>query len=403
MSHIIQRLGHLGDGIADGPVYAARVLPGEVIDGDLVGDRIERPKIVTPSPDRVAAPCRHYKACGGCALQHASDGFVSDWKADVVRQALAAQGLEAPIRKVVTSEPRSRRRATLSGRRLKSGPVVGFHGAGSGAVTAVPDCLLLDAGVIAGVPACEALVSMLGSRKGEMRFRATLTTTGLDLDATGGRPLERSDWEPLADLARRHDLARLVVDGEIVVERRPPTVKFAGISVMPPPGAFLQATLDGEAALRASVIEAVSGADRVLDLFAGCGTFSLPIATDVEVHAVEGDAALLGSLDEGWRKASGLKRVTTETRDLFRRPLLPDELVRFDGVVIDPPRAGAEAQTTEIARAKPRRVAFVSCNPTSFARDAKILAEAGYGLDWIDVVDQFRWATHVELVAQFTV
>lgn len=402
MPHEILRLGHLGDGIADGPVYAARVLPGEVIDGDLAGDRIDRPKIVTPSSDRVAAPCRHYKSCGGCALQHASDDFVSNWKADVVRQALAAQGTEAPIRKVVTSETRSRRRANFSGRRLKSGPVVGFHGAASDAVTAVPDCLLLDEAVLSAISPCEDLVAMLGSRKGEMRFRVTATETGLDIDASAGRAVTREDWEPLANLARAHDLARLLVDGEVVVERRPPLVRFDGIPVVLPPGAFLQATKCGEKALRSSVLEAVGNTSLVADLFAGCGTFSLPLAEGAEVHAVEGDAPLLAALDESWRKAKGLKKATTEVRDLFRRPLLPDELARFGAVVIDPPRAGAEAQTMQIAKAKPARIAFVSCNPVTFARDARILTDAGYRLDWIDVVDQFRWATHVELAAQFT-
>lgn len=399
----IQRLGHLGDGIADGPVYASRVLPGEIIDGDRDGDRIARPKIITPSEHRVSAPCRHYKSCGGCALQHASDGFVSDWKADVVRQALAAQGVDAPIRNVITSLPRSRRRATFSGRRLKSGPVVGFHAPGSDAVTAVPDCHLLTSELIAGIPACDALVSALGSRKGEMRFEVTASDSGLDVHVIGGRTLVRDDWEPLARLAGDHGLARLSVDGDIVVEHRPPTLGFDGITVAPPAGAFLQATDTGEKALRDGVLQAVTGASRIVDLFAGCGTFALPLARMAEVRAVEGERSLTAAMDDAWRKAAGLKTLTTETRDLFRRPLLPDEIERFDAVVIDPPRAGADAQTRAIADAKPAQIAFVSCNPTTFARDAKILTDAGYSLDWIDVVDQFRWATHVELVTGFSI
>lgn len=401
MAHKVLRLGHLGDGIADGPVYASRALPGEVIEGEVVGDRIAKPKIVTPSPDRVAAPCRHYKSCGGCALQHASDGFVENWKADVVRSALAAQGLDAPVRKVVTSPASSRRRATLSGRRLKSGPVVGFHAPASDALTAIPDCRLLAPEVMAGLPALQALVTMLGSRKGEMRLQVTASDAGLDVDAKGGRALTAADWEPLADLARTRDLARLTVEGELVVERRPPVVHFDGVAVVPPAGAFLQATVLGETALLDGVREAVGPASSIVDLFAGCGTFSLPLAMSSEVHAVEGAQALLTALDDGWRKAKGLKKVTTETRDLFRRPLLADELARFAAVVIDPPRAGAEAQTRAIAEAKVDRVAFVSCSPTTFARDARILTDAGYRMDWIDVIDQFRWATHVELVASF--
>ena len=245
MQHHVLRLGHLGDGIADGPIYAPRVLPGEVIEGEVQEGRIARPRIIAPSPDRVAAPCRHYKSCGGCALQHASETFVSDWKGDVVRQALAAQGLDAPIRRVRTSPAQSRRRAAFSGRRLKSGPVVGFHAPASDALSAIPDCQLLAPEVMAGLPALEALVAMLGSRKGEMRFTVTASDTGLDIDAEGGRSPERSEWEALADLARRHDLARLSVEGELVVARRAPLVHFDGIAVEPPPGAFLQATSSG--------------------------------------------------------------------------------------------------------------------------------------------------------------
>ena len=171
--------------------------------------------------------------------------------------------------------------------------------------------------------------------------------------------------------------------------------------VWPPPGAFLQATEDGEAALRAAVVEAVGDAGSIVDLFAGCGTFTLPLARTSEVHGVEGDAALVDAMDAAWRKATGLKQVTGETRDLFRRPLLSDELNRFEAVVIDPPRAGAEAQCRELARSVVPGIASVSCNPVTFARDAKILSDAGYRLDWVDVVDQFRWSPHVELAARF--
>ncbi len=403
MVYEILRLGHLGDGIAEGPVYAPRVLPGEVIEGELVGDRIARPRIITSSADRVAAPCRHYKSCGGCALQHASDEFVEGWKVSVVRSALAAQGLDTDFRGVATSPPNSRRRATFSGRRLKSGPVVGFHAVASGTLTPIPDCRLLVPELIEGLPALEALVAHLGSRKGEMRFAVTASETGLDVDATGGRAIKSADWEVLADLAARFDLARLFVEGELVVERRPPTVQFDGVSVVPPSGAFLQATESGEAALLAGVRDVVGESTNVIDLFAGCGTFALPMSRAAEVHAVEGDGRLLAAMDDGWRKGKGLKKVTTEKRDLFRRPLLAEEFSRTDGVVIDPPRAGAEAQTRELAQAKVPAIAFVSCNPITFASDARLLVDAGYTLEWVKVIDQFRWATHVETVACFKI
>ncbi|MDU8944528.1 class I SAM-dependent RNA methyltransferase [Ovoidimarina sediminis] len=401
MSLRVTRLGHLGDGIADGPVFVARALPGEVVEGEIEGGRIARPKILTPSADRVAAPCRHYKGCGGCALMHGSDDFVAGWKVDVVRTALAAQGIEAEVRGPATSPPASRRRATFSGRRLKSGPVVGFHGRGADTVTAVPGCILVEPALLAALPVCEAITQRMGSRKGEIRFRVTASEAGIDTDFEGGRATDGADRVALAALAEAHDLARLSVEGEVIVERRPPRQSFDGIGVVPPPGAFLQATAAGEAALRRAVTDVVGGARRIADLFAGCGTFALPLARQAEVLAVEGDPALLAALDTGWRHAKGLKAVRTEARDLFRRPLLPDELSRFDAVVIDPPRAGAEAQTAALAEAQVPRIAAVSCNPVTFARDAALLIGAGYTLDRVEVVDQFRWSPHVELAAAF--
>ncbi|MCC5983842.1 MAG: class I SAM-dependent RNA methyltransferase, partial [Rhodobacteraceae bacterium] len=196
-------------------------------------------------------------------------------------------------------------------------------------------------------------------------------------------------------------LARLAWEGEVIALAALPAQTFGRAQVVPPPGAFLQATEDGEATLLAAVRGAVGDAARVADLFAGCGTFTLPLAERAEVHAVEGDAAMLAALDAGWRRAAGLKRVRTETRDLFRRPLLADELACFDAVVIDPPRAGAAAQVAELARAQVPVIAAVSCNPVTFARDARVLVAAGYCLQTVQVVDQFRWSAHVELAARF--
>lgn len=402
MSLTIQRLGHRGDGIADGPVYVSRTLPGEVVEGQIDGNRIASPRILMPSSDRVLAPCAHYKGCGGCALQHASDGFVASWKMDVVRQALAAQRLDAPIRGISTSPPRSRRRAVLSGRRVKSGALVGFHGRASETLVDVPDCHLLHPDLSAARPALEALTLLAASRKTEVRFTVTRSDSGVDVSLTQAKPLSSSLFEQSAALAGRHDLARLTWNGETVITNRPPTQTFGAARVVPPPGAFLQATAEGEAALLTAVQEAVGEAGRIADLFSGCGTFALPLAERAEVHAVEGEAAMLEALDRGWREAAGLKRVTTEARDLFRRPLLPDELARFDALVIDPPRAGAEAQTRHIAQAGPPRIAAVSCDAATFARDARLLTEGGYGLNWVQVVDQFRWSPHVELAAGFT-
>ncbi len=397
----VERLGHHGDGIAAGPVFVPRTLPGEVVEGEVDGGRMAHPKIVTPSPDRVAAPCPHYRTCGGCQLQHAADGFVAGWKMSVVRAALTAQGVEAEVAGIATSPARSRRRATLHGRRTKGGVIVGFHGRASGTLVAVPDCRVLSPAIMAAIPALEALTALAASRKFEVDLAVTDTASGLDVSVTGALPLTRETLPDAVALAEAHDLARLVWDGEVVAERRPPVHLIGARAVPLPPGAFLQATREGEAALLAAVTEAVGEARHVVDLFAGCGTFALPLSARAEVHAVEGEAALLAALDRGWRSAGGGRRVTTEARDLFRNPLRPDELARFDAAVIDPPRAGAAAQTEAVAASGLARVAAVSCNPVTFARDAKTLLAAGFRLDWVQVVDQFRWSPHVELAAAF--
>ncbi|WP_037314647.1 class I SAM-dependent RNA methyltransferase [Ruegeria halocynthiae] len=397
----ITRLGHQGDGIADGPVYAPRTLPGEVVSGTLLGQFLSDIRVETPSDQRIKAPCRHYKACGGCQLQHAADDFVADWKVDVVRNALAAQGLKAQMRPIHTSPERSRRRATIAVRRTKKGTLAGFHGRASDTITEIPDCHLLDPALIAAIPVAEALALLGGSRKGVLAVTLTLSEGGLDVAVTGGKPLDGPLELTLGQATEQHGLARLSWDGEVIAMRQPPVQRFGLAGVVPPPGAFLQATKDGEQALLQAVLQATQGARRVADLFAGSGTFSLPLAQSAEVHAVEGEAAMTQALDQGWRRAQGLKRVTPEARDLFRRPLMPDELKSFDAVVLDPPRAGAEAQVAELAKALRPVIAYVSCNPVTFARDAKTLVNAGYTLEWVQVVDQFRWSSHTELAARF--
>lgn len=401
-TYTIERLGHLGDGIAPGPVFAPLTLPGETISGELAGDTLTNIKILTPSDNRVSPPCRHFKSCGGCQLQHAADGFVEEWKAALVQHALHAQGLETELRPVLTSPSHSRRRATLSARRTKKGAMAGFHARGSDVIVEIPGCTLLHPDLMKALPVAEALARIGASRRGELSLTATQSTNGLDIAVEGGLDPDGPLLSHLAQEAARFDLARLSWNGEVIAIQRPPAQRFGSADVTPPPGAFLQATKSGEDALLSAVREITTGANRIVDLFAGCGTFALPLAQTAEVHAAEGSTVMTRALDEGWRKASGLKTVTTEARDLFRRPLLPDELGRFNACVIDPPRAGAEAQIAELAKSGIGTIAHVSCNPVTFARDAKTLTSAGYTLDWIQVVDQFRWSTHVELVGSFT-
>lgn len=402
MTVTIERLGHLGDGIARGPVFAPMTLPGEVIEGDIVDGRIDKPRIVTPSVDRVRPPCSHYKTCGGCSMQHASDTMVEGWKQNIVQIALHAQGLSTEMRTIATSPAQSRRRASLSGRRTKKGALVGFHARASDVVIQVPNCQLLDPALMTVMPALEALTVAGASRRGEIGFTITQSAAGVDVNVTDVRSLDGPLRIDLAALAAKFDLARLTWDGELVAEMRAPSQRFGVAMVVPPAGAFLQATVAGENSLLRAVSDSVGSAKKVADLFAGCGTFALPLARNAEVHAVESEADMLAAMDRGWREAKGLKRLSTETRDLYQRPLMPDELKKFDAVVIDPPRAGAEAQFQELAQAEVPVIAAVSCNPVSFARDAKLLCDAGYKLQWVQVVDQFRWSPHVELAAHFT-
>ena len=396
----ITRLGHHGDGIADGPIYVPLTLPGEVVSGEVSGDRMTSPAIVTPSADRVKPPCPHYKSCGGCGLMHAADPFVAAFKTGIVTKALAAHGLSSEIRPILTSAPRTRRRATLSGTRTKKGALVGFHARKSDTIVPIRDCFLLSPALLETLPALEQITRLGASRSATLSFAVTLTETGTDLRVDGGKPLDGPLRAALPQFAS--SFARLSWGDEPVFADGTPTLQIGPARVSPPPGAFLQATTDGEAALQDAVAEATQTATNIADLFCGLGTFALPLAQSTPVHAIEAAADLLHALNIATNHATGLKPLTTEKRDLFRRPLLPDELAKFDALVIDPPRAGAEAQMVEIAKAPVARIAMVSCNPATFARDTTILINAGYSLDWVQPVDQFRWSAHVELAAQLT-
>ena len=398
----IKRLGIFGDGIAEGPVFVPMTLPGEVVTGTLNGTTLVDVKIITPSDDRVAPPCKHFKSCGGCQLQHASDSVVEAFKTDIIAQALAAQGIKTEIRPIVTSPAQSRRRATFAARRTKKGAMSGFHGRASDTVIEIPDCKLVEPELLAARDIAEALAELGGSRKATLAVTVTTSRVGLDIQVSGGKPIDGPLRITLAALCDNRGFARLTWDDEVIAQRAPPVQRFGVADVCPPPGAFMQATAHGEAHLLAAVQEAVGEAKRVIDLFAGCGTFTLPLAKNAEVFAVEGDKQMMAAMDKGWRMAQGLKTVTHVARDLYRRPLLPDEFKKYDAVVMDPPRNGAEAQTAELIRSEIKRVAYVSCNPVTFARDVARMIEGGFTLDWVQPVDQFRWSSHVELAAQLS-
>ncbi|SFJ59330.1 class I SAM-dependent RNA methyltransferase [Celeribacter neptunius] len=397
----VVRLGHKGDGITTDGVFVEGALPGEIVEGTAENGRVRGAKIVAPSADRVKPACRHAKACGGCALQHVSDEFVAKWKSDFVASALEHQGISAELESILASPPQSRRRAIFHGRRTKKGVMLGLHARASDSLVPVPDCILMVPEIMVVYPKLEQLVLLGASRRAEMDITVIATETGLDISVENGKELTLDMRVDLGQFVRDLGLARLSWNGEDLAGEAQPYLRFGQARVVPPPGAFLQATKAGEAALVALMRRAVQGSDRVIDLFAGCGTFSLPLAEETEVHAVEGLSDMLDALMAGWRRTEGLKPMTIETRDLFRQPVRRDELNRFDAAIVDPPRPGALAQCEEIVESRLKTLGYVSCNPITFARDAKTLIEAGFEIEWIVPVDQFRWSPHVELAACF--
>lgn len=398
----VERLGHAGDGIAPGPVFVRSALPGELVEGEVEGGCMVRPRILDPVPSRVTPPCVHARSCGGCRLQHASEEFVAGWKRECVAQALALRGLQAQIApQVLTSPPRSRRRATLAGRRTRDGVLVGFHARASDRIVEIPGCLVLHPELMALIPALQALVRAGASRRDVLAMAVTRTLTGPDVATSGGLPPGPLQRQELARIAADHALARLTWGGEVIAQSATPQIAIGRARVALPPGGFLQATAEGEAALVRLLSEAVRGAPWVADLFCGIGTFALPIAEEAEVDAFDGDAALVASLAQAVRHTAGLHPLRPVRRDLFRRPLEPAELAKFDAVVIDPPRAGAAAQVARLAASSVPVIAMASCNPATFARDAATLVAAGYRMGPISVIDQFRWSAEVEIAARF--
>jgi 23S rRNA (uracil1939-C5)-methyltransferase len=398
----IDRLGAQGDGIAlaeGGEVFIPYTLAGETVTATRHGDRATLASVLEPSLLRVTPPCRHFGTCGGCALQHMEDEAYRAWKRERVVHALRARRVEAEVGPLIPCAAGARRRATFAVRRTEAGMVFGFNRHLSSQIVPIGECPILRPEIVAAFAKLRALAERVCATPAPFHLAVTLTASGLDVAAADGGGLGDGQRRAAADFAIREGFSRLSVDGEIVVEPRKPVVAFGAVSVELPPGVFLQATEPAEQAMADLVAAHLHKAKRVADLFSGCGSFALRLAARAQVHAVENDAPALAALDHGFRFAEGLKRVTTEKRDLFRRPLTFRELDAFDGVVFDPPRAGAEDQAKQIARSDVPFVAAVSCNPATLARDLRILLDGGYRLAAVTPVDQFLWSPHVEAVA----
>ncbi|WP_089176397.1 class I SAM-dependent RNA methyltransferase [Bosea sp. AS-1] len=400
----VDHLGQRGDGIArtpSGSVFIPYALPGETVRAVVDGERGQLVEIITPSDSRVAPICPLFTRCGGCAAQHMAPGLYREWKRRQVVTALERAGVAAPVAALVDAHGVGRRRVTFHARRQGEAMVVGFMAARSHDLIAVEACPVLAPGLDRAPAVAQMLANRMGSANKPLDIQITASEAGLDVDIRGHGPLGDKLRLALTQLAERLDLARLSNHGEVVVERRPPLQQMGKALVAPPPGGFLQATALGEETLAGLVMAALPKGKRAADLFAGCGPFSFRMAERMQVLAVESDKAAMLALAKAFGATPGLKPIATETRDLFRRPLLEHELNGFDVVVLDPPRAGAEAQVKRLAASKVRDVIYVSCDAGSFARDAATLVAGGYALEAVTPVDQFRYSAHVELVGVF--
>ena len=405
---MITRLGSQGEGIAEaaaGAVYVPYALPGETVEVEPWpghADRRRLHRVAAASPARTAPVCPHFGTCGGCALQHLAAGPYHDWKRGLVIAALARAGLDAPVHDVLEAHGEGRRRAVFHARRATHDVLaVGFAAMKAHRVVAIDRCPILAPALTGSIAAAWDIAEVLASVRKPLDIQVTASDAGLDVDVRGSGRLTAADTAALARVAERRNLARLTRHGELVAQRKLPMLTVGRAQVVLPPGAFLQATSAGEATLAQLVVGYCQGARTVADLFCGLGPFALRLAERTRIAAVDSDGDAIAALQRAAEATPGLKPVAAQQRDLFRRPLAASELKGFDAVVFDPPRQGAEAQARELAASAAPTVVAVSCNPATFARDARILVEAGYRMVQVTPVDQFLFSAHVELVGLF--
>lgn len=409
----VLRLGSRGDGVAEtesGRLHIPFTAPGDLARVAPRGKgAAELVTLLAPGPARVAAPCRHFGRCGGCALQHLDPQFTAAWKRERVVEALAAAGIAgATVVDTVAIPPGARRRATLAAKRSRSRVLLGFAERASHRLVDLVECKVLRPELVGLLPRIRDLLAQILTEGEGADLSLTAAENGIELVLIRRRPLGLDEREMLAAFAESHDLARVAWraapnrPAEPVAERRAPLVRFGGFPVLLPPGAFLQPSAEGEASLMRLVLGALRSDNApIVDLFCGLGTFTLPASAIGPVAAFDGDGEAIAALQSTIRANGLAPRLSAARRDLFRDPLTAEELGTFGAAILDPPRAGAEAQSRALAMSRVRKIAAVSCNPASFARDAAILAAGGYRLRHVTPVDQFLWSPHVELAALF--
>jgi 23S rRNA (uracil1939-C5)-methyltransferase len=405
----IDHVGQRGDGVslADGEhLFVPYTLGGETVEAEPLSghpDRRRLARVVDASPERIDPFCEYFGACGGCAIQHWQPLAYRAWKRRIVVETLEHAGIDCEVDDLVDAHGAGRRRITVHARRGDDGELhTGFAAAGSHAIVAIDDCPILDPALRGAFDAARALAEALKPTNKPLDIQVTAASNGLDVDVRGSGPVSTSIIATLSALAQQHGLARLTRHGELVLMRTPPSIEIGAARVNLPPGSFLQATVAGEETLAALVSGHCKRAKHIADLFCGVGPFALRLAAKSRVSAFDNDAVAVAALAKAATSASGLKPIKAEARDLFRRPLVPQELRDYDTVVFDPPRQGAQAQVKQLAASRIPVVVAVSCNVATFARDARALIDSGYKIGHVTPVDQFRHTPHVELVARFT-
>lgn len=406
---VIDHVGHRGDGVAfaDGQsIFVPYALGGETVEvAPVPGHHPDRRRLLQverASPERITPFCQHFGTCGGCAIQHWESGHYQAWKRGLVVETLAQAKIFCDVHPLIDAHGLGRRRITLHARMGTHDVLkVGFSAANSHDIVPVDRCPILDPGLSGALDAAWAIAEPLKPTGKPLDIQFVATDSGLDVDVRGSGPLPSSMIATLSEVADRHRLARLTRHGELVLMRNPPTIAIGTAQVTLPPGSFLQATAAGEEALADLVGEHCRRAKHIADLFCGVGPFALRLGAKSRISAFDNDAGAVTALQKAATSTSGLKPVKAETRDLFRRPVMPQELRDYDAVVFDPPRQGAQAQVRQLALSKIPVVVAVSCNVATFARDARILIDGGYGIEGVTPVDQFRHTPHVELVARF--
>lgn len=404
----IGHVGHRGDGVAEGGagLFVPYTLPGDVVESEPIenhSDRCRLLRVIEPSAERIEPFCPHFTVCGGCAIQHWRADAYRAWKRGLVIETLKQANIACEVGELEDAHGNGRRRIVVHARKSQRGILkVGFAAAGSRDIVPIDRCPILVPELDGALVVAEAIADALAAAGKPLDIQFTATTNGLDVDVRGSGPLDARTTAALAKIAAQQRLARLTRHGEIVAQLRPPVVAIGPAQVVLPPGSFLQATQAGEEALASHVASLCGKQKRIADLFCGVGPFALRLAQRAQVSAYDSESGAIEALRKAAQTTRGLRPVKAEARDLFRRPLLPQELNEFGAVVFDPPRQGALAQAQQLAKSRVALIVAVSCNAATFARDAKLLIDGGYSLGRVTPIDQFRHTPHVELVAAFS-